>query len=98
MNTSLGDLNFIFSFADVMEGGGDLNEPSMISHLTQKPFMPPLFGGGGAYKKDSDGVTRYGSLGDLLCDEQGEQTRDVISGSNALGSQGSMWLGTEDGK
>jgi len=81
-----------------MMEGGDSNEPSMISRLNQKPFMPPVFGGAGAYKKDSGGVTRYGSLGDLLCDEQSEQPRDVISGSNALGSQGSMWLGTEDGK
>ena len=48
--------------------------------------------------KDNGGVTRYGSLGDLLSDENNEQNRDVISGSNALGNQGSMWLGTEDGK
>ena len=77
----------------------DPSEPTMMSRLSQKSIIPPLFGsGGGAYKKDSDGVTRCMSLEDLLCDEQGEQNRDVISGSKLLGNQGTMWLGTEDGK
>lgn len=50
--------------------------------------------GGGAYKKDSDGVTRYGSLGDLLNDGNS----DLITGSETVSNQSSMWLGTDDGK
>ena len=80
---------FYIFLLDMLET--DSHEPIMMSRLSHKPIMPPYNGGGGAYMKDSDGVTRYGSLGDLLMDEQSEQ-------SKALGNHGSMWLGTEDGK
>jgi len=48
--------------------------------------------GGGAFKKESNGSTLHGSLEDLL----GENS--LSDCSRLLANQGSMWLGTEDGK
>ena len=70
-------------------------------------------GGGGAYKKDNDGFTQYGSLDNLLKEdnhfeqEENEYVKeesditfdsDLTDGSKELGVYGSMWLGTEDGR
>ena len=55
-------------------------------------MMASLLVGGGAFKKESNGSTLHGSLEDLLGDSS------LADCSKLLANQGSMWLGTEDGK
>jgi len=51
--------------------------------------------GSGACTKDSDGTTLHGSLEDLLSEHA---IADHKSASDSLGGNGSMWMGSEDGK
>ena len=82
-------------FLDFPENDTPTTDPVSYARASQNSMISGAnVEGGGAYKKDSDGVTRYGSLGDLLNDGNG----DVITGSQTLGNNPSMWLGTEDGK
>ena len=69
------------------------DNPKMISHLL----------GSGAFQKGKNGSTLHGSLEDLLSAASDPLSPDatpdnLATGSKLLSSNGSMWLGTEDGK
>ncbi|XP_076799492.1 uncharacterized protein LOC143444218 isoform X2 [Clavelina lepadiformis] len=90
----------------------DISTPTAVSGSTndlgpnnrgpQNSFMHAL---SAAWKKDSDGSTLHGSLEDLLTDKKSPDggREDKIGKNNHatskhLSNNGSMWLGTEDGK